>query len=132
MNENSILAINIETVGWHDVIVNSVAASLKEIFKNVIVFPINEPPNEIGNLIILASNRKLELECELERNFEDPDYRFSDNYYQAHAEDNQFMPETNGFAPITDDLNKTDIWSERINSKEREKLHKYFSGEKVW
>ena len=132
MNEGSILAINIETDGWHDVIVNSIAASLKESFKNVIVLPIAEPPNELGNLIILASNRKLQLECELERDYNDPDFRFSDIYYQAHAEDNQFVPDTEEVSPITDDLNKSDIWSERISRKVRQKLHKYFKEEKVW
>jgi predicted membrane-bound spermidine synthase len=125
LHEEGILALNLEAFGWDDKIVISVSATLKQVFANVMVFPIAEPPNTLGNVIIAASDGPTELLSEPDRDYEDPDYRFSANYERAHAWDNRFLPDTKGAIILTDDLNPVDIWSERINVEARKKLHIY-------
>jgi spermidine synthase len=126
LNEEGILAINIEAVGWDDIIVNSITTTLKTSFKFVKALPIAEPPNRLGNLILLASNRPLELKEELDRDYSNPDFRYGAGYQRVHAWDNSFIPETKNFSILTDDLNPVDIWSERINLAARKELHEYF------
>jgi spermidine synthase len=121
--EGGILAMNIEAVGWHDVLVHSLAATMQTRFENVVVLPIAEPPNTLGNLILLASDRSLELEEEPAA----PDYRFSQDYNRAHAWDNRFEVEEEGVIILTDAYNPVDVWAERINLVAREQLHEYFS-----
>lgn len=116
------MAMNIEAVGWHDKLVHSLFATLKRQFRFVQVLPIAEPPNQIGNLILLASNRELTLA-------EDPPVpqgRFTREYNRAHAWDNRFEIDTTGVQVLTDDLNPVDIWSERINLVARKDLHDFF------
>lgn len=125
LNKNGIVGINIESIGWHDVIVKSVFATLKEVFGNVTVLPIVEPPTVLGNVIILASNDDIELYHKLPRNYADPDFRFSSNYFQVHAWDNKFEPATQDVPILTDELNPIDIWSERINFAARKNLSSF-------
>jgi spermidine synthase len=121
--EGGILAMNIEAVGWHDVIVESLAATLGGQFAFVKVLPIEEPPTSFGNVVIMASDRPLELDDD---RFPPPTERWTLEYNQIHAWDNSFtvIP---GEAPIlTDDLNPVGIWSDRINIASRKQLHAYF------
>lgn len=117
-----ILAMNIEAVGWHDVIVHSLAATMSQQFEHVVVLPIAEPPNQIGNLVLLASTHPLDLETDPPV----PQGRFTAEYDRAHAWDNRFEVETSGITVLTDDLNPIDIWSERVNLVARKNLHEYF------
>lgn len=114
-----VVAVNLQCVGWHDEIVAAVAATLKSQFKQVVALPIAEPPDQLGNLVLLASDRSLELEHEPPI----PTSRISAEYDRAHAWDNRFEPDTRGARVLTDDLNPIDIWSGRINSAERKMLH---------
>lgn len=127
LKENGILGMNLESLGWDDIIVLSTAATLKQVFKYVEVFPIGEPPDKLDNIIIYASDEEFNLKKDIIRNYFDPDYRFSANYERAHAWDNRFSPDISGIPVLTDDLNPVDIWSERINYESRKNLHKYFS-----
>lgn len=123
LKPGGILAMNIEAVGWHDKLVHSLFATMKRQFQFVQVLPIAEPPNQIGNLILLASNRELTLA-------EDPPVpkgRFTRDYNRAHAWDNRFEVDTTGVQVLTDDLNPVDIWAERINLVARQNLHKFFT-----
>jgi predicted membrane-bound spermidine synthase len=123
LKENGFLAINIEAFGWDDIIIKAISRTLKEVFINVIVLPIPEPPNALGNIIIIASDNKIELTGELERDYWNPDYRFSANYERNHAWDNRFLPDLKNVKVLTDDLNPVEIWSERINLQARKELH---------
>ncbi|MEN8006217.1 MAG: fused MFS/spermidine synthase [Candidatus Krumholzibacteriota bacterium] len=124
LNENGILAMNVEAVGWHDIIVHSLAATLAGQFAHVKVLPMEEPPNRFGNLIIMASDRPLELDDE---EFPLPTERWTLEYNQMHAWDNSFIVAPTKDIPIlTDDLNPVDIWSDRINLASRRQLHLYF------
>ncbi len=124
---HGVLAMNVEAVGWNDVIVKSVTATLKPHFTEVLALPIAEPPNKIGNVIMLAANRKLELKRELERHYSDPEYRFGPKYQRVHAWDNHFVADTINAPILTDDLNPVDVWAERINYVARQDLHNYFA-----
>jgi len=127
LNQNGILAMNVEAIGWDDMLVRAVAATAARTFAHVVVLPIVEPPNAIGNLIIMASDRDLELPFELPR----PVGRFSAEYDRAHAWDNRFVPDTAGVPVLTDDLNPIDIWAERVNREARKNLHAFFNEEGV-
>lgn len=125
LNINGIIAVNVEAIGWHDVIVRSIAKTLKKVFNNVFALPIAEPPDQLGNVIIIASDKQLVLSEELERDYWDPGYRFSADYERNHAWDNRFIPDMKNAMVLTDDLNPVGIWSDRINLQARKDLHKY-------
>jgi predicted membrane-bound spermidine synthase len=122
LRPDGILALNIEAVGWRDRIVGGVAATLGTCFENIVALPIAEPPNTLGNVILLASNRALELP----RDLPTPTWRFSAEYDRAHAWDNRFEPDTRGAMILTDDRNPVALWGERINFAARKQLHAYF------
>jgi spermidine synthase len=125
---SGILAMNIEATAWHDTLVHSLAATMQEAFKNVVVLPMAEPPNALGNLVLLASDRPLEL-------VNDPPVpmdRFSREYNRAHAWDNRFEVDPAGVPVLTDDHNPVDIWAERINLAARRALHEQFDPQVSW
>lgn len=124
LNKDGIIVLNIECIGWNDIIVRSVAATLQKVFKNILALPIVEPPDQLGNVILLASDQPFKLTEEIERDYRDPDYRFSANYEMNHAWDNRFIPDIKNANILTDDLNPVDIWSERVNLRARKELHK--------
>jgi spermidine synthase len=122
LTPDGVCAMNVESVGWHDLLVLALAATAHTQFEHVLALPIAEPPNQIGNLVLMISNEELELA-------EDPPvpgYRFSPEYDRAHAWDNRFVPETKDAVVLTDELNPVDVWAERINLAARKGLHAYF------
>jgi hypothetical protein len=125
LKPDGILAINLECVGWKDPIVRSLAATLRTQFDRTLALPIAEPPDTLGNLVLLAADRKLELVTELPPTTD----RFSNAYPKNHAWDNSFEPDVEGVSILTDDLNPVGLWSERINLKARQVLHAYFKKE---
>ncbi|MBI4721359.1 MAG: fused MFS/spermidine synthase [Chitinivibrionia bacterium] len=123
LRPDGLVAVNVEAVGWNDAIVRSLAATLETQFAHVCALPIAEPPNQLGNVILLASDRELELADEPPV----PRDRFSAEYDRAHAWDNRFEADVSGGAPVrTDEYNPVDIWAERINLVSRTILHEYF------
>jgi spermidine synthase len=119
LRPGGVLALNVWAVGWHDVLVHALAATLRTQFAHVLALPLAEPPDRLDNLILLASDRPLDLAEEPPV----PSDRFSAEYHRAHAWDNRFVPETRGIRPVTDDRNPVDLWSERINLASRRLLH---------
>jgi spermidine synthase len=130
LDEDGIFAINIEAVGWKDPIVTSLASTLKEHFNEVLALPISEPPNTLGNIVLLASRHR-HLDFREEMLGRPIDY-LRDNYMHwyilqlNHAWDNRFVPETDGNLILTDDLNPVDLRAEEINKIARKQLHIYF------
>lgn len=130
LNSNGVLAVNVESVGWKSKIVTSLAATLKEHYEQILVLPIHEPPNVLGNVLILAANRNLEFPEEWLGH--PVDYVTLDPYehwvvvQRNHAWANRFVPDTKGIAVLTDDLNPIDIWSEEVNQHVRKDMHEYF------
>jgi len=127
LTSDGIFAMNMEAVGWHDMIVRALAATAREEFEHVVVLPIAEPPNQIGNLVMLASDHPIELEYELPAPFD----RFSPDYDRVHAWDNRFTPDISGVQVLTDELNPISIWSERVNLVARKRLHEFFKSRGV-
>jgi spermidine synthase len=117
-----VLALNVIAVGWRDELVRALAATLREKFSKVLVLPMAEPPDQLGNLTLLASDGDLEIRRELPV----PMDRFSPEYNRAHAWDNRFEIDPAGERIITDDRNPVDLWTERINLANRKMLHEYF------
>lgn len=127
LNTNGIVALNVETIGWNDPIIKSLAATLRQVFSDVLALPTQEPPNQVGNVVLLASPGKLVPKREPQRNETlDPEWRFGPGYQIVHAWDNRFTPNIKGVDVITDDLNGVDLRSEAINLEARRNLHEYF------
>ncbi|MDZ7267974.1 MAG: fused MFS/spermidine synthase [candidate division KSB1 bacterium] len=126
LRPEGVLAINVETVGWHHILTRSLTATLQQHFQHVLALPIAEPPNRLGNVILLAADRPVTLLRELERNYADPDYRFSMDYQRVHAWDNRFVPNTRRAPVLSDDWNPVELWSEQVNLVARQDLHDYF------
>jgi hypothetical protein len=122
-----VFALNIETIGWNDPIIATVGATMHTAFAGVVAFPIEEPPDQIGNIILMGSATPLVARREPERNeLLDPDWRYGPGYQKVHAFDNQFVPSMKNVRPLTDDLNPVEIRAEAINLAARIQLHKYF------
>jgi spermidine synthase len=127
LNNDGIFALNVEAIGWDDPIVKTLIATMKQAFTDVIALPQEEPPTKLGNIILMASKKKLVPLREPERNeLLDPDWRYSPAYQKVHAWDNRYTTDTTGVQILTDDLNPVDIRAEQINLAARVDLHKYF------
>jgi len=122
-----VIALNVMAVGWRDTLVRSLAATLGCEFSRVLVLPMAEPPDQLGNLVLFASDRDLELSPEPPVPFD----RFSPEYTRAHAWDNRFTIDPAGEQVITDDLNPVDLWTEHINLANRKALHEYFGSSRA-
>lgn len=130
LKPEGVFAINLVSIGWKSKIVESVAATLRQHFEQVIALPIHEPPNTLGNIIIIAANRVLEFPDDMLGH--PVDYVDVDPYehwvvvQRNHAWDNRFEPEISDAQILTDDRNPVDVWSEEINFRERKELHQFF------
>jgi spermidine synthase len=135
LTPEGVLVLNIEAVGWDHVIVRSVAATLRRQFRHVTALPIAEPPDRIGNLILLASDRPLEFD---EARLGDPVTALQDEYehwrvvQRNHAWLNRFDPRSEGARVLTDDHNPVDVWGDAINHVARRELHALFANERPW
>jgi spermidine synthase len=127
MKPDAILAMNIEARTWHDILVHSLTATLRQHFAHVLALPIAEPQTTLGNVILLASDRSLDLDEEqlgdLYALLPFPQ-RHEAGVQQHHAWQNRFEPEIAGMPVLTDDRNPVDVWAEAINWKARQAMHK--------
>ena len=132
--DGGILAINLESRGWEGVLVKSVAATLKTQFEHVLALPTQEPPDAIGNVILIASDREMYFPPEklpVPFNYLEDPYEHWRVVELNHAWLNRFEPEPGQV--LTDDLNPVDVWAEAINLEARKSLLEYFGeGEPSW
>ncbi len=126
LTREGVLAINVEALGWHHILTRSLAATLKTSFSQVLTLPTYEPPERIGNLVMLASNREIELNRPIAGDFTDSNQQLTPVYHQTHAWNNRFVSDTREVPVLTDDLNPVDLWAEAINLVARRDLHWYF------
>ena len=122
-----VIAMNVESIGWNTMLIRSLGATLETKFDHVAALPLVEPPNKLGNLVILATDRDIETfpEDKLERPYDvlsDP-YEHWRVVAQNHAWDNRFRPEAEQGQVLTDDHNPVDLWSEEVNLAARRSLH---------
>jgi spermidine synthase len=124
LNPGGILALNVEAVGWHHPLVESLGSTLMTSFAHVVALPIAEPPTTIGNVIVAASDRAIEVPDSL---LGDVVASLPDEYdhwrvvTRRHAWDNRFEPGARGLV-LTDDKNPADLWSQEINLVARRQL----------
>lgn len=129
---NGIFALNVECIGWDNRFIRSLALTLKNHFQVVTALPTDEPPDVLGNVVLLAADRELTFPEEWLAN--PVDFVGRDPYahwfvvQQNHAWANRFTPKTTGALCLTDDLNPVDIWGEGINFNARKELHSFFRG----
>lgn len=128
LKPSGFLVLNTIAVGWDDVLIRSLTVTLKTRFPHVRALPIAEPPTEVGNVVLFASERPIEFPFELPA----PEYRFSAEYNRVHAWDNRFESDTRGAPVLTDDRNPVDLWAEAIHLTVRKKISEYFGWEGVY
>jgi spermidine synthase len=117
LTPGGLLAINVESDGWHGDVVRAVSATLRTRFTHVVALPAEAAAGDLGNVVLLASRASFEVArgCDaLDRGF------------ARRGWSNRFVPDTRRAPVLTDDLNPVDLWSERINVIAREDLHRYF------
>ncbi len=124
LSPGGVLAINVQCIGWDAAIVRSLAATLAGSFDEILALPMAEPPNTLGNVVLLAANRSLALPEDVEP--ETPSGRFAAEYDRFHAWENRFEPDPREARVLTDDLNPSDLWAEATNLATRERLHELF------
>jgi spermidine synthase len=129
LRPGGVLALNVQAVGWHDPLVQSLGVTLRTRFPDVLALPIAEPPNRLGNLILIASDHPMEISDDA---LGHPIDWLADPYLhwrilvRNHAWDNRFVPGSPAARVLTDDLNPADVWAERINLAARRDLHALF------
>jgi len=125
LSPGGILMLNVETVGWQDPLAHALVATLRTQFRNVIALPTAEPPDQLGNVVLMASDRRLDV---TPHDLGDPVESLADDdehfrvVCRHHAWDNQYQP---GHGRVlTDDWNPVDLRAEEINLVARRWLRK--------
>ena len=135
LKPGGIFAVHAISLGWEDVIIKSLAETLKTQFKHVLALPVTKSPDTIADLVILASERKLEIPEELPGrpdDFFNKKYKHWYNFQIKHAWGNRFIPEKDDETIVfTDDLNPIDLMSERLKLKLRKVVHDHFGKERL-
>jgi len=131
LEPDGVLALNVETVGWDSPITRSLTVTLLQHFTNVVALPTEQAPDELGNVVILASDRRLARQPG-ERDDAGAGTDLAD-IYARRAWASRFIPDIRQAQILTDDLNPVGLWSEEINFVARKDLHEYFeSGGPSW
>jgi spermidine synthase len=128
LSPQGLLAINLESHGWDGPVVKAIAASLKPHFREVLALPAQPARDQLGNVVLLASNTPLALRPDTAGRRRGG-FDCEDFYWNASANlgwNQRFAPDTAGVPPLTDDLNPVDVWSEHTNFVARRDLHRYF------
>ncbi len=120
LRPGGVLALNLETVGWQDPLVRATAATLETRFRHVVALPVAEPPDQLGNVVLLACDREPVI---ADSALGDPVATLSDEQehwrvvQRMHAWNNRFHP--TGGRVLTDDWNPSDLRAEEINRAAR-------------
>lgn len=129
LSSGGVLTINLESHGWDGPVVKAIAATLKPHFREVLALPTQRSREDLGNVVLFASNSRLELRPEINGGRKG---RFDCEALYRNPGANlgwnrRFVPDTDGVPVLTDDLNPVDLWSEGTNFVARQDLHSYFS-----
>jgi hypothetical protein len=126
---DGMLVVSVETLGWDDPMLASLAATLRTRFAHVIALPTSEPPNAVGTILLLATREPLAF---TDDQLPDPTQFFLNPdalwvvQQQTHAWLNRFEPTPADAPVLTDDRNHIELWSDRLNRAERAELHEFF------
>jgi hypothetical protein len=124
-----LLAVALPAAGWADPAVTGLAATMRTAFANVLVLPTSEPPDTPGAIVLLASDRALDLPDERLPQPSDHLMNLEEHWgvvEMTHAWFNRFEPAA--AAPFTDDRNPVELWSDRALRATRAELHDSFRG----
>jgi len=138
LTDDGVLAMNLEAIGWDHPFVGSVARTLRTSFRHVSALPVAEPPNALGNLIMLAMDRddpdRPEASLEHPKDHLEDGMDHSRTIDRFHAWNNRFEPTQDRSMLLTDDRNPSDLWAEEINLVARRGLIDSFyrEGEYGW
>jgi spermidine synthase len=128
LRPGGVLVVNVQSVGWRHPLVLALAATLRTSFAHVVALPQAEPPDQFGNVVLMASERPLDIPDEA---LGDPvgtladDYEHSRVVRRRHAWHNRFEPA--GGRVFTDDLNPADLWSDDIHVRARLEVRAMFA-----
>jgi hypothetical protein len=115
-----VLAVNVETMGWQDPLAHALAATLRTQFAHVWALPTAEPPDQLGNVVLMACDRDLDFTPE---QLGDPVATLPDEdehfrvVARMHAWYNRYDPRRGRV--LTDDWNPVDLRAEEINRAAR-------------
>lgn len=124
---NGVLALNVETDGWQDPLAHALVATLRTCFREAVALPTSEPPDALGNVVILASDGPIAVP---DASLGDPVVALADEaehfrvVSRRHAWDNRYVPERGRV--LTDDWNPSDLRAEQINLAARRWLRTVF------
>jgi spermidine synthase len=127
LNPGGVVIVNLEAQGWHDRIVQGLGHTLARVFPHVTALPVAEPPDQLGNVVLYASDRALEID---ESKLGDPVATLIDEWehwrvlQRTHGWENRFDPSRGPGVVLTDDRNPVDVWSQTVNLAARRELHK--------
>jgi len=119
LTDDGVLAVSLESIGWHDEVTSTLAATLAECFPRVFVLPMAEPPNKFGSIVLLALRAKRDdLLRDTERNdLHSPFWRYGPEYQKTHAWDNHFVADIHNARVQTDAAND---WARILRHVEEE------------
>ena len=127
--DDGMLVVSVETLGWDDPMLASIAATLRTKFAHVVALPTSEPPNAVGTILLLATHQPVTF---TDGQLPDPTQFFLNPdalwvvQQQTHAWLNRFEPKTEHARVLTDDKSMIEVWSDRLNVAERTELHGFF------
>src|SRR5262249_37584765 len=122
LREDGVLVVSVETRGWEDPLLASLAATLRTRFAHVEALPTSEPPNAVGTILLFATPEPIAFTDDQlpdpKQSFLNPDELWLVQQ-QTHAWLNRFEPKTAHARVLTDDRNMIEVWSDRLNLAER-------------
>jgi len=127
--DDGMFVVSVETRGWDDPMLASLAATLRTRFPHVLALPTSEPPNAVGTILLLATRQPLAF---TDDDLPDPTKFFLNPdalwviQQQTHAWLNRFEPRPANATVLTDDHSMVEVWSDRLNLAERAELHEFF------
>jgi len=129
VTSDGVLVLAVESHGWGDPLVGSLAATLRTRFAHVLALPTGEPQTALGTVLLLASREPVPFADEqlpdLKTYFQNPDALWVAQQ-QAHAWLNRYQPEPAGAAVLSDDRSGMEVWADRVNHGSRAELHAFF------
>jgi hypothetical protein len=92
----------------------------------VLALPAFDDPDELGNVVLFAANRKLALGAGPETPGTRGMRELGMTSQQRGVWENRFVPSPGNAPVLTDELNPLDLRSEAVNFVARKDLHEYF------
>ncbi len=135
LTPGGIVAMNVEARRWDDPLVEALGATLRRVFTDVWALPTAEPPNTLGNIVLVGARTAGRVPEELPLMRPEQALQSGDLdlhwmvVQQNHAWDNRYEPGIDTAEIFTDDRSRVDLWAESVNRVARRQLHEFFARE---